>query len=263
MTPRLREVAGKPRYLTGWKRDSPDPLRDKRMTVSWRERLALPRNASLRKEPGLVVEDQDSIGSCTCNAGTTAHEFVLRRHGMTVQLSRLWAYAKVREFEGTPLTEDSGAQIRNVMKVLAKWGCPPEPSWPYDLRKWTANPPASLEGEAAYYRLSLYFRCDTLPAIKASIAQGFPVVGGFMVPENMMTDRCANSGIVMVPTAQERFEGGHAVLFTGYNDATRRLEFQNSWSTGWGDRGYGYLPYDFTTLGLADDFWTIRRSLPE
>ena len=253
------EVMGKQRHLGSWKPDRPDH-RDKLMTVSWMARMKLPAKVSLKGQPGLKIEDQADIGSCTCNSGTTADEFALRKQGVDVQLSRLWAYAEVRKLEGTPLSEDSGAEIRDVMKVLSKQGCPLEKSWPYNLAKWTVSPPAALEEEAAKHKVLMYFRCPTLSSIKASLAQGFPVVGRFSVPENMMSDECAKTGIVKSPATKEGWEGGHAVLFTGYDNATKLLQFQNSWSEAWGDSGYGYLPFEFISNGWADDFWTIRRT---
>ena len=258
MTRREREIVGKLRHLSGWKKDCPDH-RDKKFAVSFTTFFTLPKKSSVRGQPGLRVEDQTTIGSCTCNSGTTAEEFALKKSGVDIQLSRLWAYVQVRKLEGTPLTEDSGAQIRNVMKVLAKIGCPPEASWPHDVSKLSVDPPAALLAEAATHQVQLYYNCGSLRAIKASIAQGFPVVGGFAVPENMFSTECTKTGVIQHPTSTEGFEGGHAVLFTGYDDSTQLLEFLNSWSEGWGNGGYGYLPYSFVKEGLATDFWTIRR----
>lgn len=40
-------------------------------------------------------------------------------------------------------------------------------------------------------------------------------------------------------------EGWHAIAICGYDDSTRRLLFKNSWGEGWGDGGYGTIPYDY------------------
>lgn len=63
-----------------------------------------------------------------------------------------------------------------------------------------------------------------------------------------------------VPTRRDAFVGGHAVLAVGYRHATRQFVFRNSWGRGWGDHGYGYLPYEFVaSAALTWDFWTLRR----
>ena len=62
-----------------------------------------------------------------------------------------------------------------------------------------------------------------------------------------------------LPGKDERSIGGHAVLTIGYDDRRQHFMVMNSWSAGWGDKGYFYLPYTYATSdGLADDFWTVR-----
>jgi C1A family cysteine protease len=67
--------------------------------------------------------------------------------------------------------------------------------------------------------------------------------------------------MVPVPTRHDHLRGGHAVLVVGYDHARRLLTFRNSWGRGWGDGGYGYLPYAFiASANLTWDFWTMRRA---
>jgi hypothetical protein len=35
---------------------------------------------------------------------------------------------------------------------------------------------------------------------------------------------------------------------------------RNSWGTGWGDQGYGWLPYDYVLNGLAVDWWSLLKN---
>jgi C1A family cysteine protease len=56
----------------------------------------------------------------------------------------------------------------------------------------------------------------------------------------------------------ETLLGGHAILLVGFDDKTMVFKFQNSWSSSWGDRGNGYLPYNYVlSSSLTYDLCTI------
>jgi C1A family cysteine protease len=63
---------------------------------------------------------------------------------------------------------------------------------------------------------------------------------------------------VKYPGLKEEIVGGHCVLFVGFSDPDGWVVFENSWGSRWADKGFGYLPYEYFTNGLADDCWTIR-----
>ncbi len=65
--------------------------------------------------------------------------------------------------------------------------------------------------------------------------------------------------MVPYPVAGDACVGGHAVLCTGYDNATSLFKFRNSWGTTEGDNGYFYIPYSYVTEPtLASDFWVIN-----
>jgi C1A family cysteine protease len=230
--------------------------------------ITLPPTADLRPQCPPVV-DQGQIGSCTANSSASAMAFLEHQGHKDKLFSRLFIYAMTRTLEGTPLSEDSGAEIRDVMKALAQYGVPYETEWPYDTSKFSVMPPAQAKTDALQHKAVMYLRCPSLYTVKASLHQGFPVVIGFSVPDNMMSEECAQSGIVLPPAPDEAFDGGHAVLAVGYDDnfmcgdEKGAIICQNSWGTGWGVGGYFYLPMSFWSGGagaLASDCWTIRRA---
>ena len=49
-------------------------------------------------------------------------------------------------------------------------------------------------------------------------------------------------------------------LGVGYDHVRRLIVLRHSRGRGWGDGGYGYLPYAFiASASLTWDFWTMRR----
>jgi C1A family cysteine protease len=68
-----------------------------------------------------------------------------------------------------------------------------------------------------------------------------------------------------MPSAGDKPRGGHAVAAVGYDDNYKignskgALLIRNSWGTGWGQQGYGWLPYDYVREYLSSDFWVLTR----
>lgn len=258
--PRTKEIAGQKRHLYGWVRDRPDH-RDEKLQVPRLKRIFMPAKADVR-EYCSRIENQGDIGSCTANASTTAMEYLYNKlDKVQPELSRMFLYYATRVWIAKENPEaDNGAMIRDVMKALCTYGVCLEKTWPYDHGKWTKDPPKAAKDEALTHQILHYYRCPNLRYIRACIADGYPAIGGFAVPESIDGDKTRNSGLVTYPGAKENFVGGHAVLFVGYDDKKKLLTFQNSWGVSWGDHGFGYLPYAYVENGLANDFWTIRRA---
>lgn len=57
------------------------------------------------------------------------------------------------------------------------------------------------------------------------------------------------------------------MVAVGYDDSVRigggdsetegAFLIRNSWGRGWGDDGYGWLPYEYVRRGLASDWWVL------
>lgn len=62
------------------------------------------------------------------------------------------------------------------------------------------------------------------------------------------------------PGAQQ--VGGHQWLAVGQDPETRRIKMRQSWGSGWGDRGYGYLSWDDLGRLLDEDGDAITATLP-
>lgn len=218
--------------------------------------IALPPSVRLVWIPGAL--DQGGLGSCVSNAIAGAVHFCLMKQhpNPSFSPSRLFNYFKAREYRGWEYF-DSGAYIRDGIKSAALHGNIPEEMWPYDETTFTNNPQQDILDEALKHRVMLYRRIShSLDEMKGCLAEGFPFLAGFSVYDNFNW----SGPTIDLPGPDSRMLGGHAILIVGYDDATRRFLFTNSWSQQWGDLGRGTIGYEYLeNPGLSDDFWTINR----
>ena len=243
----------------GWNRDLPDG-RDLMYAAPVEVVAELPDQVDLRSGCPDVY-DQGQLGSCTANAIGAALEFaeIKQKQAEPFTPSRLFIYYNERRIEGT-IDSDSGAQIRDGVKSVAKLGAPPEDEWPYDIDKFRDRPPKPVYAHAKKHQAIRYQRLtQALGQLKGCLASGFPFVFGFMVYESFEGEKVAKTGVVPMPHAKEQQLGGHAVAAVGYDEDDQTFIVRNSWGAKWGMDGYCTMPYPYLLQGsLSGDFWTIR-----
>lgn len=229
-----------------------------------------PFSVDLRPQD-VAIMDQGRIGSCTANAGAGLWGFVEQKEfaaGLVNQpeqfpggyktISRLMLYYLARVLAGDVSTDD-GAELRNITGVWAKWGICTEEEWPYDVSKMFKSPPSVDYGIAWHHKVLKSYRISDggHEEIKTSLIAGYPVMFGFTIYENFMSQMTNSTGIVQMPSGQ--ILGGHAIEIIGYDDVRAWYIIRNSWGNSWGDNGYGYMPYAYVDNSrLCNDFWTIR-----
>lgn len=282
-------------HATGWLPPLPD-FRDftqeqpdigamaKKLKLAGTRKLTAPARVDLRQWCS-PAEDQRQLGSCTAHAAVGIVEYFERRaHGKHVDGSRLFVYKTTRKLMG--VVGDTGAWLRNTMGALVFCGVPPEKYWPYTDRKPPApagdrtfddEPPAFLYAVGDNYETLKYFchdpagrripRDQVLASVNKYLAAGVPSMFGFFGFRSSGSSDVP--GGIPHPCPNEQAIWGHAVAAVGYDDALRvkntqcnqttkgALLIRNSWGTGWGDHGYGWLPYDYVLNALALDFWSL------
>ena len=218
-----------------------------------------PADSGIPEMPAVL--SQGILGSCGTQATSNSLRHLLMKEKLPVwQPSRLFIYYNTRvNIEGSPPGEDTGVCIRDVCKALSKYHACDETIWPYDIERFSEEPPpeayknANLHKKIQYHSVPL-----NINAIKHAVFQGNPVIIGIQLYESFETVEVAKTGIVPMPIVEkEQLLGGHAMNLVGFNDITRRFIVSNSWGD-WGDNGYCYIPYDYIIdPSLGNDYWTI------
>lgn len=265
-------------YGMGWQRDLPDfrdytPENDRIAKLFKKSKALNPPAAGIKKKVDLSticspIENQGNIGSCTAHAGVGLLEYYENRaFGKFIDASRLFLYKTTRNL--LHWTGDTGAWLRTTMKAMVLFGIPPEEYYPYDVSMFDEEPGAFCYAFGQSYQSINYYRLDKttrspdelLTRIKNFLSAGYPSMFGFTV-YNFGNDK----GEFLFPGPSDRVRGGHAVVAVGYDDNRKigrdkgAIKIRNSWGTGWGENGYGWLPYSYIEAGLAEDFWSLFKN---
>ncbi len=199
------------------------------------------------------VRDQGSCGSCWAFATTAALE-----SGSLIQDN---STAQDRNLAEQILVSCSGAgdcgggYINGASDYLRDYGLPTESCYPY----------AGVNGQcgsACYdYQVNTYFIqawdyvATTSPAVddlkNALLAYG-PLVSTMDVYTDFFYYK---SGIYSY--AWGKYEGGHAILIVGYDDASQCFIAKNSWGNAWGEGGFFQIAYSQANNSVHFGDWTI------
>jgi len=207
------------------------------------------------------VKNQMNLGSCVSFAAVAMKESQEKqehdrevlagkkdhRKGKEYDYSEAWVYWNCKKIDEWPGEE--GTDLRSAMKVLNKIGVPTEKAWPYtdDILN-IGEPEKWADLIARWASIGSYWSINSLEELKTALVDS-PVMIGVPVFEEWMEPV---KGVISYPQDPDYVWGGHAICVCSYNDNTKLVKFKNSWSSYWGDKGYGYLSYRY----INDFLWS-------
>lgn len=144
--------------------------------------------------------------------------------------------------------QDGGSFISSALNLFVRKGAALWVDMPYDQTDYTSQPSYAVLQKAQKYRSKSYSRINgtDINTIKTYLSKGHPVAFGMPVDGVFYGLR----GNEIYDHRGGRQYGGHAMTLVGYDDSKRSknghvgaFKIINSWGTGWGSRGYGYISY--------------------
>lgn len=218
--------------------------------------LALPATLDWRNKDGKSwmspIRNQASCGSCLAFAATAAVESQYRitqgQASTSIRLSPQFMFSC-----GGGVCK-KGWYPEQAAKFLVNTGVPDEACMPYAASSGRDIACNKACGDAAKrsVKITSYSRPTAnalkIETLRQALQKG-PLVTTMSVYSDFMNYR---RGIYK--RVSNSYNGGHAIVLIGYNHNERYFIIRNSWSTGWGESGYGRISYDDTS-GIGASTW--------
>ncbi|MCK7628231.1 C1 family peptidase [Streptomyces sp. RS10V-4] len=191
--------------------------------------------------------NQGRVGACVAWAiDHSAYSILEHEQGIKGgPQAPMYTYAQIVKGRNT------GTSAEQHFKIATSQGVDSRSDYSQGDFDYTTQPTAHERANAAKWKLSGYTPLHTGGQIKndvkAALAQGEPVVIAIPVYNSFFRlTRQQAASYTYRPAAGEQLAGGHAMTIVAYNSKGVRVE--NSWGTGWGDRGFINLSWSY----LAD-----------
>jgi len=178
--------------------------------------------------------------------------------------------------EETDYDCNDGAQIGDALALIVNDGDLPYSQFPWNPVNCSLQPSPAQQSAAAEYDGFNYgaFFISTGPPtgplqdhdltpLKQWLATDDPFIVGFPIYWEFDHHECYEA--VMPPLYPGTYRGLHAVAVVGYDDGWAGVggfKIVNSWGTGWGCYGYGWLSYDFVRQYAWEAWWMTSNRRP-
>jgi C1A family cysteine protease len=240
---------------------------------SFRDSLAAGRRAPLAAPPPSVdlrapwwtVNDQEDTGSCvgwaTADGLVRYHMVKAGRLAKTQLLSPRFVWMASKETDeyttrADTFIEEAGTSLKAAIDVIRKYGAVTETLLPFHIstKMHTGNENA-FYAAAAQRKIASYFNLQrNLAQWKSWLASNGPILVGLAVDQTWENASATGGNIDVFMPGTVR--GGHAVTIVGYL-ASGRFIVRNSWGTGWGDQGFGYVTPAYIAAGFFDEAYGV------
>lgn len=184
----------------------------------------------------MQIENQRSMGSCAGHARTSVTEacVYLQTRGMTVQLSRMFAYITGQMVDGL-IGRDCGSTIAGHAEASKKWGTCYETTFPYP-QQYTTRIPEGAYNDAAQFKLLNSVELRSYDDCLTFLTMG---LGGIQIGIGWNQSCDPVNGVI------ENYHGGGGGHSVAILDWSTQIDSQgkpylvlfNSWGREWGNCG--------------------------
>jgi C1A family cysteine protease len=225
---------------------------------------ALPTSIDLRAA-WWAINSQENTGSCvgwaTADGVVRWHMTKANRIAQTQLLSprHVWMASKETDVITTrpeSFIEGAGTTLKAAVDVARKHGVALMTELPFHIQtKMYTGSENAFYASCAQRKVSAYFNLHkNLQSWKTWLATTGPILAAFSVDSSW--DNAASNGGNIDTFHPNTVRGGHAICIVGYRTDGRFI-VRNSWGTGWGVNGFGYLHPDYIADAFFDESYGV------
>lgn len=203
------------------------------------------------------IRDQGDEGCCSGfqsrNVRSLAH-WLVTGYPPEYDFSTAYPYWQARKIQGQE-NEDSGATIGDELMGMENAGICEERLMPYVAGQFALAPSQDALANALTHKVDLQavqVDFSSLQNCWQVLGDRHPIIMGFSVPPSF--ESVAPDGSLPDPTGEESL-GLHAGSWDQINLKDQWLADPNSWGTGWGKQGVGFMPAAY--LDRVVECWAI------
>lgn len=156
-------------------------------------------------------------------------------------------------------SNDKSLSIKNCLHVLEKVGVVSEEVIGFGEYPEVDEHFSGIESKPP--KLIKYRRVEqNKEQFKRALDAGYPIIFGLSLYSSALTDGTRKTGVIKMPTKSDQVVGGMCMVLVGYDNEQKMWIVRNNWGGDWGERGYGYIPFNYlTNPQLAQNFWVIYK----
>jgi GNAT superfamily N-acetyltransferase len=219
------------------------------------------------------------IGTIDLAARTQTLHFIRKWSVEMAYFNIRYNFIRSRQLEGTyPGDPKEGVWGITAHRVSFGWGTIKEFEWPSgkaDSNNFLDPEPRGLDQSAKRYRIHHYERIRNSTDVRVILdinknslsrlkrdgtnpraAQSFWIQLAFEVTREFVN---APRGLIALPSPESPVLGTHSVALLDYSHSQGWFEFNNTWGSGWGNNGQGYMPLVFVDEWMTES-WAVDVS---
>jgi Papain family cysteine protease len=212
-----------------------------------------------------TIQDQEDTGSCvgwaTADGVARYHMVKAGKLGKAKLLSPRYVWMASKETDeyitrAETFIEEAGTSLKAALDIVRKYGAVTMDRLPFHINtKMFTGLENTFYASAAQRKIASYFNLHLdLDQWRSWLAAQGPILAALNVDQSW-DNAAANGGNIDV-FMPNTVRGGHAIAIVGYT-STGRFIVRNSWGTGWGDQGFGYVSPAYIAAGFFNEAYGV------